>query len=62
MTSGLMRHVQERTPELTDDVVCGGPGDLKGERVVGLDLTPEEVPCPKGDNFNPYREGFGVST
>ncbi len=60
MTGDLLDQVRRRTPELADEVLCGGPGDLKGERAAQLDLAPDEVPCPKGDKFNPAREDFGV--
>ncbi len=61
LTGGLAQQIKSRTPELADKLICGGPGDLRGIPMLALDLQPQEVPCPTGDNFNPYKENFGVS-
>ena len=61
MTSRLVKSIERETPELADEVVCGGPGDLEGHPVVKLDLTKDEQPCPEEENFNPNKENFGVS-
>jgi len=62
MADTLIRQIRRATPELADGVLCWGPTKrLAGKPMWQLmEIHPGEVPCPQGDNFNPYKENYGV--
>ena len=61
MMTVLLKQIEERNPEMTDNIRCGGPGEgLKGRLMTKVYFHPSEIPCNPKDNYNPYKKNFGI--